>query len=120
MTWRGATVAFPFTHELERLAKFQARPDDVYVVSFPRSGTTWLQEIVHTLLRLHLSDTELDNEPLSDHFPFLEMTTFMGSSITHAERLQSRPRTIKSHLPYDALPESAKSSGARVSVALIM
>ena len=37
-----------------RLVFFQIRPTDVITMTFPKSGTTWSQEIIWTLL--HNSD----------------------------------------------------------------
>ena len=38
----------PYTDEerVEGLSDLALRPDDVFVVSFPKSGTTWLQQMV--------------------------------------------------------------------------
>ena len=34
---------------VEDVANFQLRDSDVIVASFPKSGTTWLQEVVYRL-----------------------------------------------------------------------
>ena len=31
---------------MDKIRKFKVRPTDVFVSSFPKSGTTWLQEVV--------------------------------------------------------------------------
>jgi len=39
-------------HRLTRLSRellFVPRPGDIYIVSYPRSGTTWLQMILYQL-----------------------------------------------------------------------
>ena len=50
---------------------FESRPDDVWVATFPRSGTTWTQELVWMIAN------DLDYEgsqrtPLTQRVPFFE------------------------------------------------
>ncbi|XP_037074422.1 sulfotransferase 4A1-like [Pollicipes pollicipes] len=66
---------------VEHWARFQARPTDIFVASFPKSGTTWLQEVVWR--------------------------------IVHGETGWTTRALIKTHLPYDLLPESVRA-GAKV------
>lgn len=50
---------------------FQARTDDVWVASFPRSGTTWTQELVWMIAN-DLNYAEAARHPLTKRSPFFE------------------------------------------------
>jgi hypothetical protein len=77
-----------------------ARPDDIFLVTYPRSGTTWLQMILHQLT----SDGEMEFMHISERFPWFERYAFLGRDI---ETFPS-PRLFKSHLPYQVIPKTAK------------
>ncbi|KAG5678600.1 hypothetical protein PVAND_008261 [Polypedilum vanderplanki] len=90
----------------ERVKNMKVFDDDVWVISFPKCGTTWCQEMVW------LINNDLDYESaletnLNVRFPFLELNgvlnKFNGDSVGICEN-QSRPRHIKSHLPIFLLP----------------
>lgn len=70
---------------------FKGRPDDIFIVSYPRSGTTWVQVILHHLF----SDQEFGFDHISEVSPFLERALFRGIDLEH---LPSR-RIFKTHLP---------------------
>lgn len=72
---------------------FVPRPDDIFIVSYPRSGTTWLQMILH---QLH-SDGSMDFKHISQVIPFFERIVLNGGP--DPQTLKS-PRIFKSHLPY--------------------
>lgn len=55
----------------DKIYNFQARPDDVFICTFPRSGTTWTQEMIWLLANNFDYDTALKNQ-LLERFPFLE------------------------------------------------
>lgn len=50
---------------------FKVRSDDTWVVTFPRSGTTWTQELVW-LISNNLDFETAKKINLDDRFPFLE------------------------------------------------
>jgi len=83
---------------LESVADFVPEDDDVFVVSYPKSGTTWLQYIVWLLVRQRPLASD---ERLTDCFPHLEE---VGADTV--ARLP-RPRLIKTHLARDRMPLSA-------------
>lgn len=55
----------------ERVKKLKIYEDDVWVVSFPKCGTTWTQEMVW-MLNNDLNYEKALKVNLNDRFPFLE------------------------------------------------
>lgn len=64
-----------FPHKFRASAKdfwnFEARKDDVWVATFPRSGTTWTQEMVWMIAN-DLDYKRAEQFPLTQRFPFFE------------------------------------------------
>jgi len=50
---------------------FKARPDDVWILSVPRSGTTWTQEMIW-LLANNMNFEQAEQRLLIERFPFFE------------------------------------------------
>ena len=94
----GITVPYFITEEaLEKLKDFQLYPDDVWVVSYPKSGTTWLQQIV----KLIRSNGAQDDTRITHSVPWSEgIVRFPGVDIDAL----ARPRAFKSHFPYEIFP----------------
>ena len=90
----------------EELRKFPLRPDDVFIVTFEKSGTTWMQQIVK-LLR---NGGQQDGVRLDKSIPWLEvldsefgrMFGYTPNMVTSSDELS--PRAFKSHLTYDLVP----------------
>lgn len=85
------------------------RPDDVWVISFPKSGTTWTQEMVW-LLANELDYCVAAELTLDERFMFLEFSTLididqLANTIDEVAKAPS-PRFIKSHLPPALLPRA--------------
>ena len=90
----------------EELKKFPVRPDDVFIVTFPKSGTTWMQQIVK-LLR---NGGQPDNMKLDRSIPWLEILDCdFGKYLGYTPDMATSndvlsPRAFKSHLPYELVP----------------
>ncbi|GLH03813.1 Sulfotransferase [Gryllus bimaculatus] len=127
-----------FESEAEHFYNFEVRSDDTWVVTFPRSGTTWTQEMVW-LLANNLDYFTASKIPLVDRFPFLEFSTFVHEDIKrecleknrgnkeNQEAIESlcqpmyetlknapSPRFIKTHLPFSLLPPDLLTKGCKV------
>lgn len=76
---------------------YTARPDDIFIVSYPRSGTTWLQMILYQLT----TDGNMDFAHIAEKCPWFERSAISKRNI---HKLPS-PRVFKSHLPYIWLPK---------------
>lgn len=90
----------------EELKTFPLRHDDLFIVTYPKSGTTWMQQIVK-LLR---NGGRGDEVPLDRSIPWLEMldcdlSKIIGYSpdMATASDVLS-PRVFKSHFPYEFVP----------------
>ncbi|MCU1338445.1 MAG: sulfotransferase [Bryobacterales bacterium] len=71
---------------------FVPRPDDIYIATYPRSGTSLVQMLLYQLT----TDGEVGFDHISSVMPFLERSLRSGESL---ESLGS-PRIFKTHLPY--------------------
>lgn len=78
-----------------------ARPSDVIVASFPKTGTTWTQEICYLIMN-GIDVEKANSKHLEDRIPFIEIPSI---GIRGIEALPN-PRIIKTHLPYDEIPSS--------------
>ncbi|KAL0272061.1 UNVERIFIED_CONTAM: hypothetical protein PYX00_005178 [Menopon gallinae] len=117
---------------------FKCRREDVWVISFPRSGTTWTQEMVWLLCN-NLDYEAARKAPLAERFPFLEYHSCVNNTLvdellsksandkTKEEDIKkiccpaliklgkmSSPRFIKSHLPISLLPNDLLDCGAKI------
>lgn len=76
---------------------YTARPDDVFIVTYPRSGTTWLQMIMYQLT----TDGNMDIDHIADVCPWFERVALNKRNL---DALPS-PRIFKTHLPYIWIPK---------------
>ncbi len=84
--------------------EFEVRPSDVFVSSYPRSGTTLTQWILYLLSH----DVQPDPEHLTKASPWFERSLAIGElTAADLERFPS-PRVFKSHLPREWLPDGGR------------
>ncbi|XP_055586748.1 luciferin sulfotransferase [Uranotaenia lowii] len=101
----------------EDILKLDIRKDDVWLLSYPRTGSTWAQEMIWLL------GNDLDYEGAKNiqqvRTPLLELSAIFQDDlsvtdfVTQHEKINSvtcvhnlaSPRYVKSHLPWQLLPE---------------
>ncbi|XP_049861235.1 luciferin sulfotransferase-like [Schistocerca gregaria] len=93
----------------QRFTNFEVYPDDVWVVTFPKCGTTWTQEMVW-LIGNDCDFETAKKKKLNERVPFIEFVAISRYTGPDGDTLQRctdlpRPRFIKSHLPYELLPQ---------------
>lgn len=95
-------TSIKFKSIAERLKKdiyfyqLEERDSDIYIVTFPKSGTTWVQVIVYNLL----TEGNMDFEHIYDVSPWLSNQAHIGKSPDTVNQLPS-PRFFKSHDKYE-------------------
>jgi hypothetical protein len=84
---------------LQYRLEYDGSPDDIFIVTYPKSGTTWLQMIVYQLA----TDGAMDFAHIDQVSPFLEMS--MIPRRRKISDLRATPRVVKSHLAYHEIPK---------------
>ncbi|XP_042332128.1 sulfotransferase 1C2-like [Sceloporus undulatus] len=101
---KGVTMVDNIEENWDSLWAFQAKPDDLLICTYPKAGTTWMQEIVDILQ--HGGDPgKCAQVPIFHRIPFLEKFQFSPTGLEELEAMPS-PRIIKTHLPVQLLPPS--------------
>ena len=98
---RGPTRDFVTVHSDSRQwSEVDRRPGDIVISTPPKSGTTWMQGIVASLL---WPDGDLPGVPF-DLSPWLDMRLSRGADVNEHLAEQQHRRFIKTHSPADAIP----------------
>ncbi|XP_045491378.1 sulfotransferase 1C4-like [Colias croceus] len=125
---KGYFLPNKFKQEAHKIYNLEIRPSDVFVASYPRSGTTWTQELVWMVAN-DLDYATSNAIPLTERYPFLEFTMCVhpvlkqrfieenSYSMRNLKMLEwvtqpgteqiaaaKSPRFVKTHLPLSLLP----------------
>ncbi|XP_070708036.1 sulfotransferase 2B1-like [Pempheris klunzingeri] len=86
---------------LNYFSEFSFRPDDILIATYPKSGTTWMQEIV-PLIVSGGDPTSVETLPNWNRTPWLE------ENQVYTLKLEQRPspRTFSTHFQYGMMPKS--------------
>merc|ERR1719430_1230698 len=117
----GMAMPRSFTKIADKIYNLTLREDDIWIVTYPKTGTTWTQEMVWMLV--NDVNKEKGAMPASLRVPYMEINSLMGPDIEKipfppnmieamndpigfAGKMSS-PRVLKTHLPIDSLPHGA-------------
>ena len=87
---------------LASIKSYEPRPNDVVISPYGKSGTTWTQQIFHTLR----TRGDMDFDDISRVVPWIEMGRRVNIDLNAEQR--ANPRGFKSHLEFDQLPKGAR------------
>lgn len=125
---KGYFLPHKYREEAANIYNMPLRSSDVFVASYPRSGTTWTQELIWLVVN-DLNYEKAAEIPLTERYPFLEFSIYVHPKMKQKfyeenkgsehrvqlleavskpgtkilENLPS-PRFIKTHLPLSLLP----------------
>lgn len=104
---QGVPMVEHFVENWEEKQNFETRPDDLLLATYPKAGTTWIQEIVD-LVYCNGDVNFCQRAPSYIRFPFLEFTvppSFKRRSGIDILNEMASPRLIKTHLPFKLIPK---------------
>lgn len=92
---------FPsFATNLLEIKYFKPRPDDTFIIGYPKSGTTWTEEIAW------LIQNNLDYEKAISIFHHERVVFLDKDPFSKSQAAIDSPRIFKSHLLLDYLPDN--------------
>ncbi|KAH0622247.1 hypothetical protein JD844_024384 [Phrynosoma platyrhinos] len=93
---------------IDSLEDFEIRDSDVFLVTFPKSGTIWTQNILSLIYHEgHRNGTE--DTDLLDRVPWLECNIRNRDYVKRAS-----PRLFASHMPYYLMPKELRNGRAKI------
>lgn len=105
MDVQGVPLFWSIAEEWSLVESFESRPDDLLIATYPKSGTTWVSEILDLIY--HNGDVEkCKRDAIYNRVTFMELIIpeFING-IESLNKMQS-PRLVKTHLPVQLLPSS--------------
>ncbi|XP_039898956.1 amine sulfotransferase-like isoform X2 [Simochromis diagramma] len=93
---------------IDSLESFEIKDSDVFLVTYPKSGTVWAQQIIISIHELDGNQTKYSNN--MERMPWLEYKTPDTAEYT----LLPSPRLFASHLPEHIMPPGVKEKKAKI------
>lgn len=120
----------------EKIANMEIRNDDVFVLAYPKSGSTWSQEIVWLLANdLNFDECNGDNLPIRTQFLENNMIVgrddvaqhvldyynkiYDGKDVIDYLAKKPSPRIIKTHLGWELFPKQILSGEKKPKIVFI-
>lgn len=85
--------------KIESSLDYKPQEGDIFVISYPKSGTTWVQYIIYEIL--HGSATALPTM-----YEIERIIPYMEHEGAEAAMCLDPPRVLKCHVPYSLVPKS--------------
>ncbi|EEC10931.1 sulfotransferase, putative [Ixodes scapularis] len=91
-----------FTSEVfNKAVNYKPVPDDKFVASYPKTGTTWMQQIVYLIF--HKGEPPSTPQEFHTNSPFIDLCGFGDAKEYFKSRL------LKTHLPFNLVPKSSEA-----------
>ncbi|XP_069831035.1 amine sulfotransferase-like isoform X2 [Dendropsophus ebraccatus] len=94
---------------IDSLQGFEIREDDVFLITYPKSGTIWTQQLL-SLICIEGYRNGTEQTYASERIPWFEFQSI--SKIDH--NCRPSPRLFTSHLAYDFVPQGLKNGKGKI------
>ena len=88
--------------ETGAISDYRPRLSDIVISPYAKCGTTWLQQMFHTLR----TGGDMDFDDISRVVPWIETSRLLRIDLEAPQR--AAPRGFKSHLAWDKIPKGAR------------
>lgn len=105
-----------FADRAEEFANFKVRNDDVWIVTYPKCGTTWTQEMAWVLSN-DMNFDKANSLDITKRCLFFELNGMIEAvprESFQALEEQTSPRVIKTHLPISLLPRDIWKKNCKI------
>lgn len=113
----GGTIMLPPfvpASNLEQLGReLEVQPDDIFVATYPKAGTTWMEQVILLLV----NGGEQGDRVLGDAMPWVETLPQRPGGLRGFLAGMPRPRLFNTHLPHHLTPGVTTGRGRFVCVA---
>ena len=93
--------------ELKHFRPLEARPDDVFITTWAKSGTTYAQQMFHQLRMLAATgEGDMDFDDISRMTPWEDSAVIVDMDMNIPQK--ASPRGFKSHREYERLPAGSR------------
>lgn len=97
---------------------FKARPTDILLATFPKTGLTWLKALTFAIMnRTHIGTLKGTHPLLAKNphelVPYLEFQAYEKDPSSSLDSIPS-PRLLSTHISYDSLPKSVINCNCRI------
>jgi len=114
---KGGQIKFPVfisQADMDLIEKeFAVKDGDVFVTTYPRSGTTWTEQMVHLLVH----NGEQGEQKITDAVPWVETLPHRPNGMHEFLKTIQGRRLFTSHLPYPLFPHLNNTTAKVVYVA---
>ena len=114
---KGGQIKFPIfisQADMDLIEKeFVVKDGDVFIVTYPRSGTTWTEQMVHLLV----NKGEQGEQRITDAVPWLETLPHRPNGMIKFLETMPQRRLFTSHLPYPLMPHIDNTTAKIIYVA---
>ena len=100
---RRRMAGFSTVEGLARGRNFRVRPTDVLIATYPKAGTTLMQQIVHGLR----TGGDMDFDEITEVVPWLELAHDLGLDLDVPQ--PAEPRAFKTHFDWNMAPKGGRN-----------
>jgi estrone sulfotransferase len=103
-----------FPEMAERIWHFKPRPDDVWIITYPKCGTTLTQELMWQVAHGVNLDSEESQKNIFLRVPFLEFTALQTSVMPVPSLETDDPMNMMARMMNDTVAWTEKAAGPRI------